>query len=268
MSLSEWLHILSLALVQGFTEFLPISSSAHLILLPTLSGWTDQGLAFDIALHFGTLLAVMTYFRHDLQKLALAGLQPQPSFSQPIQRRLFWLLALAVLPLILASLMLHHWVATQLRSPLVIAYSSIFFGLVLGLADYYGRQHYDLTKLSWRGALWIGTAQAIALIPGTSRSGITLSAGLSLGLTRYSAARFSFLLAVPVMCLAMLWEAWQFTRIPPVFSWSAMFTGMGVAFLCAYLCIHYFLKYLTKFGMLPFVLYRLVLGLGLLYYFT
>jgi len=262
------IHTLMLALLQGLTEFLPISSSAHLILMPRLLGWPDQGLAFDVAVHVGTLAAVVAYFRHDITRLLLAWLQSCVQRRLSGDARLAWFVLLGTLPAALAGLLLHHLVETWLRSPLVIALATIGFGLLLWAADRFGRQQRSETGLQLVDAVWIGLAQAVALIPGTSRSGITMTAGLALGLTRSAAARFSFLLSVPVIILAGGYEALQLLQQAGPVAWDTLLLGTGVAAVSAYLCIHLFLCLIERIGMLPFVVYRLLLGCVLLYLFA
>jgi len=262
------IHTLMLALLQGLTEFLPISSSAHLILMPRLLGWPDQGLAFDVAVHVGTLTAVVAYFRHDITRLLLAWLQSCVQRRLSGDARLAWFVLLGTLPAALAGLLLHHLVETWLRSPLVIALATIGFGLLLWAADRFGRQQRSETGLQLVDAVWIGLAQAVALIPGTSRSGITMTAGLALGLTRSAAARFSFLLSVPVIILAGGYEALQLLQQAGPVAWDTLLLGTAVAAVSAYLCIHLFLCLIERIGMLPFVVYRLLLGCVLLYLFA
>lgn len=257
-------HAIILALVQGLTEFLPISSSAHLILMPHLLGWQDQGLAFDVAVHVGTLIAVVFYFRHDISRLFLAWVASCIGRPLTHDARLAWLVVLATLPVMLAGLVLHDYIASNLRSPLVIATTTIVFGLVLLLADRMGCRQRALDTLNRRDALFIGIAQAIALIPGTSRSGITMTAALMLGLTRSDAARFSFLLAVPTILVAGGFETLNLLESPDRVDWGVLLTGIVVATVSAWLCIHFFLKLIDRIGMLPFVIYRLLLGIALL----
>jgi len=261
------LQTLMLALLQGLTEFLPISSSAHLILLPRLLGWPDQGLAFDVAVHVGTLVAVVAYFRHDIARLLLAWLQSFGSRQLSVDARLAWFVLLGTLPAALAGLLLHDAIETWLRSPLVIASATIGFGLLLWLADRRGSQQRSETGLTLMDAVWIGLAQAVALIPGTSRSGITMTAGLALGLTRSAAARFSFLLSVPVIVLAGGYETLQLIQQSEPVEWLTLLLGTGVAAVSAYACIHFFLRLIERIGMLPFVVYRLLLGCVLLWLF-
>jgi undecaprenyl-diphosphatase len=264
----DTMHTLMLALLQGLTEFLPISSSAHLILVPRLLGWPDQGLAFDVAVHVGTLVAVVAYFRHDIARLLLAWLESCQRRQLSSDARLAWFVLLGTLPAALAGLLLHDVVETWLRSPLVIALATIGFGLLLWVADWRGRQQRSETGLRLVDVVWIGLAQAVALIPGTSRSGITMTAGLALGLTRSAAARFSFLLSVPVIVLAGGYETLQLLEQAGPVAWDTLLLGTAVAAVSAYLCIHFFLRLIERIGMLPFVIYRLLLGGVLLWLFA
>lgn len=260
-------HQLILALVQGLTEFLPISSSAHLILLPNLAGWVDQGLAFDVALHVGTLSAVIIYFRHELVRMSRDWAQSLTTRRHTAESRLAWGVLIGTVPVGLCGLLFKDIVETSLRSPVVIAVATIGFGLLLWWADHQGTRKRDEHSLALKDILIIGIAQAVALIPGTSRSGITITAGLMLGLTRPAAARFSFLLSIPVIILAGLLEAVSMIETATPVEWDAMFTGAAVSGISAYLCIHFFIKLLDKIGMLPFVIYRVLLGCVLLLVF-
>jgi len=262
------LHAIVLALVQGLTEFLPVSSSAHLILLPRLLGWTDQGLAFDVAVHIGTLTAVIAYFRHDVMNLFSAWIQSCVSWQLDANARLAWLVVLGTIPVAVAGLLLHDFIESTLRSPVVIAVATIGFGLILGLADLRGRKIRTETSLRVTDVLWIGLAQALALIPGTSRSGITMTAALALGLTRSAAARFSFLLSVPVILMAGGYESLQLLQQAEPVAWGSIVLGTVVAGVSAYLSIHFFMQLIEKVGMLPFVIYRLLLGVLLLLLFV
>jgi len=261
-------HILALALLQGLTEFLPISSSAHLILLPRLVNWPDQGLGFDIAVHVGTLTAVVLYFRHELAAMAGAWGRSLVGGGQSRDSRLAWAVLLGTIPVGLAGLAFKHAVETQLRSPLVIAGATIGFGVLLWAADVWGRRRRDEYTAGWKDVLVIGVFQALALVPGTSRSGATMTAGLMLGLTRAGAARFSFLLSIPVIVLAGALEVIDLDLQGAPVDWRALGLGYVVSALSAYLCIHYFLKLLDRMGMLPFVIYRLLLGAVLLVAFV
>lgn len=260
------MHIVILALVQGLTEFLPISSSAHLILVPVLSDWSDQGLAFDVAVHVGTLTAVVFYFRHEVTSMTGDWFKSVAHRQQVGESRLAWAVILGTIPVGLAGLLLHDLVETQLRSPLVIAWATIGFGLLLWFADVRGARQRDEHGLSFKDVLIIGCAQALALIPGTSRSGITMTAGLILGLTREASARFSFLLSIPAILMAGGYNTLKLIKTGDV-HWDAIILGTIVSAVTAYSCIHVFMKLLERMGMLPFVIYRLVLGAVLLYVF-
>jgi undecaprenyl-diphosphatase len=261
------LHAIYLALLQGLTEFLPISSSAHLILLPRLLGWSDQGLAFDVAVHVGTLAAVLWYFRVEVRHLLSAGLRSLGTQRMDADARLAWFVLLGTLPAAVLGLLLHDIIETYLRSPLVIAATTTGFGVLLGLADWRGRQRRDEHALRTGDVILIGLAQALALIPGTSRSGITMTAGLALGMTRSAAARFSFLLSIPLIAMAGGYETLRLAQQAGPVDWLAILTGAGVSALSAWLCIHFFLKLIERIGMLPFVVYRLLLGAALLWMF-
>ena len=260
------LQIVLLSLVQGITEFLPISSSAHLILAPVVFAYEDQGLAFDVALHLGTLLAVVAYFRHQLlgmtrdffSSLSANGKRTEDS-------RMAWMIILATLPVVVAGLLFKSIVQDDLRSVTVIATTTLLFGLLLLWADIKGAHQRDEYSLSWRDALLIGLLQALALIPGTSRSGITMTAGLLLGLTRQAASRFSFLLSIPTILMSGTLVTFDLIRSATPVNWSDLAIGALLAFISAYLCIHYFLKLIERISMLPFVIYRLLLGTLLLF---
>ena len=258
----ETLHAIILGLLQGLTEFLPISSSAHLVLLPKLAGWVDQGLLYDVGAHFGSLLALLHYFRKDLARLGTGWIA---SFSTGGNRdaQLVWLLAVATAPICLAAL-LFHAETERLRDPLVIAGATILFALLLWWADCRGKRERDLGALGIRDAVIIGLFQTLALIPGASRAGITITAGLLLGLDRQAASRFSFLLAIPTILLASGYQLLNVSFSAVDVDWPALFTVGAVSFISAWLTIHWFLKLVEWTGMLPYVLYRLVLG-GILF---
>lgn len=257
-------HAILLALLQGLTEFLPISSSGHLILLPRVLSWPDQGLAFDVAVHVGTLTAVLVYFRQDLLELTRAWFGSLRSRKLDQNSRLAWGVLLGTIPVGLAGLLLNGMVSTALRDPTVIAATTIIFGLLLGAADWLGKRSRDEHSLGFKDVMLIGLAQAIALVPGTSRSGITMTAGLLLGLTREAAARFSFLLSIPVIILAGGLEGMELVDSADPVDWTAISVGVSTSATAAYLCIHFFLKLIGRVGMWPFVLYRLFLGMVIL----
>lgn len=255
-----------LSLVQAVTEFLPISSSGHLILVPRLLGWPDQGLAFDIATNTGTLLAVLLFFRRDLFDLAgglFTGRIPPGADFAP--RPMAWRIALATVPVGICGLLLKPAIETYARDPRLIAGTAIGFGLLLGVADRRGAQERVIGELSWRDALLIGGAQALALAPGTSRSGVTLTAALLLGFTRPAAARFAFLLAIPVGVLAAglsLKDVLQGELAGGQL--LAMAIGVAVSAAAGYLVIGWLLGWLRSRSVMVFVVYRLLLGLSIL----
>lgn len=259
-------QVVALALLQGLTEFLPISSSAHLILLPLLVDWPDQGLAFDVAVHVGTLLAVLGYFRRELARMSRDWLRSLRERRAVGDSRLVWFVLAGTVPVGACGLVLALVGAGWLRSAAVITAASVGFALLLWWSDARGAKTRDEHGLTWRDALLIGAAQALALIPGTSRSGVTMTAGLALGLRRESAARFSFLLAIPVIALAGGLEATKAWASDAPVAWSAMAAATVIAAASAYACIHAFLGLVERVGMLPFVAYRLVLGAVLLVY--
>jgi undecaprenyl-diphosphatase len=268
--MNQFVDAITLAIVQGLTEFLPISSSAHLILVPLFTGWPDQGLAFDIAVHIGTLLAVCAYFRKEIFFLIwgfFRFLKGKPSrFYSPLSIQLI----IATIPIALAGFLFHDFIGTTLRSPLVIACSTIVFGVLLGASDYFRakkRVQRKLGQIRWKDTLIIGLAQVLALIPGTSRSGITMTAGFSLGFNRVASAKFSFLLSIPVIMLAGTYESAKILRSDQPVDWLFLTVGISFAAISAYFCIHAFLRFIRKIGVLPFVIYRLCLGTFLLFIF-
>ena len=266
----ELTQAIVLAFIQGVTEFLPISSSAHLILLPALTDWPDQGLSFDVALNTATWLAVLLYFRVDIANL-LGGLFRTiggRGLKGGRDGELAWMLIVATIPVAVAGLLARDLVAGELRSATAIGISSIFWGLVLFAADRSASKvgRIPISSLKWPAVIAVGLAQAIAIIPGTSRSGITMTAGLLVGLTRTGAARFSFLLAVLVGALAGLNEGAEMVGSGAKTPWLAVVVGFIVAFISAYLTIHWFLKIISRVSMTPFVIYRVLLGVLLLLY--
>lgn len=274
-------HIVVLALIQGITEFLPVSSSAHLIFPSQLLGWQDQGIAFDVAVHVGTLLAVIIYYLSDLVQISTHTIESIVRRRNTPLSRIGWYIVLATIPAAIAGLLLEEYVSTIARSIHVIAYTTIAFGILLGVASYInrkinwstivnieGQRPDSLRRLTLQQAVIIGFAQAIALIPGTSRSGITLTAGLFLGLRPEAAARFSFLLAIPIILASGLLEGYKVLTTETVGANPIeMLIGGTIAFITALLVIHLFMRYISKSGMAFFVFYRIALGVCLLYFF-
>ena len=263
----DLLHALILALVQGITEFLPVSSSAHLILIPYLFGWADQGLVYDVAAHLGTLAAVTIYFRHDLKRIIGGGACSLAQRRMTAEGRLFWLLIAASIPVAVGGYLLHGLAAAAFRSPLLIAGANIVFAGLLWWSDRRVREIKALNDVGWLDALLIGLSQVLAIIPGTSRSGVTMMAGLLLGLTRQAAARFSFLLSIPVIIMAGGYEIYLMAMHEVIADWQGFLLVVVLSFATAIIAIHLFLQLLDRFGMLPYVIYRLLLGVVLLVIF-
>ncbi len=259
------IQIIVLALIQGLTEFLPVSSSAHLILGSKVLGWPDQGLVFDVATHLGTLVAVFIYFRHELMDMAKAWLGPVASESDRRHRAMVVYLALASIPALLVGALAHDAVEFYLRDIRVIAWTTIGFGLLLWIADVRGAREVELEQINLRSALLIGLAQALALIPGTSRSGVTITAGRFLGLTPDAAARFSFLLAIPIIGAAGSYGVLRVIMGEANIDWLQFALAMAFSALAGWVCIAAFLALLKRVGLMPFIIYRLVLGLVLLW---
>jgi len=256
-----------LAFIQGLTEFLPISSSGHLVLIPMLTDWPDQGLAFDCVVHLGTLTAVVSYFRHELCRMTLGFLHTveQRSWKASADGKLAWLILISTIPVGVVGLLLKDFIEIELRSAHVIAVASIVFGLLLWVADRRSRPRKDSLSWSLQDALIVGIGQAVALIPGTSRSGITITMALLLGYDRESAARFSFLLSIPVIVLAGGLKLKDWIEQPAqAVGISELLIGFSVSAIMAYLCIHFFLRFIERIGMGPFVAYRIILGVLLL----
>ena len=260
-----WFEIIILAIIQGITEFLPISSSAHLILPAEILGWRNQGLAFDVAVHVGSLLAVIIYFRSDIAKLTVGWFAHGFSKSQTTESRLAWWVIIGTIPGVIFGYLMKDWIALNARTALVIAITTIVFGLLLWYADVKAKQTKSIEKIGLKETVIIGLAQALAIIPGTSRSGITMTAGLMLGLDRESTARFSFLLSIPIILGAGLLSVLDLLENVAKVSWMELVYGALFSFAAAYLCIFLFLSWISKIGMLPFVIYRLILGFVLLY---
>lgn len=256
----ELFQIVILSLIQGITEFLPISSSGHLLLPKELLGWPEQGLAFDVAVHVGTLAAVVFYFRRDIAEITTAWFGSVLKKQHTDNSRLAWFIIVATIPAGIFGLLMNDIIEMHLRSMLVIALTTIIFGLALGWADAIeGDGGKELATMTLKIALIIGFAQALALIPGTSRSGITITAALFCGLTREASARFSFLLSIPIIVLSGGYKGLELLGSLNV-AWFDLFLGAVFSGVSAFFCIHYFLKFIQKIGVMPFVVYRLILG--------
>ncbi|PCH53089.1 MAG: undecaprenyl-diphosphatase [Cellvibrionales bacterium] len=255
----DYIQLILLAIIQGLTEFLPISSSAHLILPAQLLDIPDQGLAFDIAVHVGSLFAVVFYLREDIYRLAAGWLRSIRDGVPSPESRLAWYLLIGTIPIGLGGLLFGSLVELHLRSIAVIATTTILFAIALGVADKKGVHRLSIDSLTWQSALIIGLAQLLSLVPGTSRSGITITAALALGFERREAARYSFLLAIPVIVLSGGYQAAQLPS-DTMLSFYEMMLGVVCSAVTALLCIHLFMALVDRIGMMPFVWYRLVLG--------
>lgn len=255
-----------LGFVQGITEFLPISSSGHLAILPWAFRWSSpvlNSLPFTVALHVGTLFAVLLVFWRDILSLAaafMASIRERDVHAEP-ERRLAWLLILATLPAVIAGLLLEEAAATVFRSPWIIAGTLAGVGVILWIVDARHTGERALDSLTWRDALLIGLAQAVAIVPGVSRSGSTITMGMLLGLSRVQAARFSFLLMAPIIFGAGVWEARHLDSAALSGNGGAVFTaGFASALVVGYFCIRVFLRYLQRGRLWPLALYRIALA--------
>ena len=261
------MHILILGLIQGFTEFLPVSSSGHLVLLPYLLGWHEQGLEMDVALHVGTLSAVLLYFWKDIWEMAthfsyyiFRGFCPQDR-DAPV--RLALSLIVATLPAVIAGYILKKTGLGMVRQVGVIATTTILFAVVLFMADRLGAKNKDLNHITPGKGFLIGLAQAIALIPGVSRSGICISAGLGLGLTRLAAARFAFLMSIPSITGAATLTLFDALQAGNPVLWDNIGFGILFSALAGLAAIHFMLAFLNRYSLNAFVIYRLCLGITL-----
>jgi undecaprenyl-diphosphatase len=265
------LQALVLGVVQGLTEFLPVSSSGHLIVVPYLLGFHDAfitSLAFTVMLHMGTLVALLIYFRADWLRLVPAGLAAirDRSLRNDPDRRLAWLLVVATVPAVIAGVLLNDVIESNIRNPGLVAVMLAIGAGILWLADRVGSHREGVTDVTFPVAFAIGVAQAVALVPGISRSGISISAGLFAGLTREAAARFSFLMATPVVAGAGAWEALKLVRGEGGgdVSVAALIVGVLAAFLAGLAAISFTLRYLRTHPVTIFVVYRLVLAVVVL----
>src|SRR5829696_1900963 len=264
--MEQAVQALVMGVAQGLTEFLPISSSGHLLLVPYLFGWEDpflESLAFSVVLHGGTLAALLVYFRDDWRRLIPAGLTAvrDRSFRDDPDRRLAWLIAVATIPALIAALLFNDLIEDAIRQAWLVALTLIVGGVILWLADRYGPRTHRLDGLTFRGAAGIGLAQALALIPGVSRSGISMSAALFAGLDRADAARFSFLLATPITAMAVAYEGLKLVRGEVVGAEPlTLIVGVVASFVSGILAITVLLRYLRTRSFTVFVVYRFVLA--------
>lgn len=258
-------QLIVLAIVQGLTEFLPISSSGHLVLVPSLFGWTDQGLAFDVAVHFGSLVAVCVFFRYDIAALLRGTGRILTGDFGAEEARMAWNLGLGTIPAALAGLLFAGWIAANLRDPMIVVATLSGYGILMAAVDRLASHRRNITDIGIRDALIIGCAQALALVPGTSRSGVTITVGRLLGIARQDAARFSFLLSAPVILLATLYEAAKLLTSGQPVAWNDLALAVSISAVVAYVSIEFFMRVVNAIGLLPFALYRLLLAGIILY---
>jgi undecaprenyl-diphosphatase len=252
-----------LGLVQGLTEFLPISSTAHLRVVPALVGWEDPGAAYSAVVQLGTLAAVLVYFFKDLVQMAAAwgrGIVKLRPFEDH-HSKMAWILIAGTVPIGVIGLIFQHQIETTLRSLWVVACALIALALLLALAEALGKRRREMGQIGWLDGIIIGCAQVLALIPGASRSGVTITAGLFTGLNRADAARFSFLLSVPAVAASGLYEMYALAKLPMGdVSWLSVFLGTLAAAISGYLAIAGLIRFLQKRSTLVFIVYRILLG--------
>jgi undecaprenyl-diphosphatase len=257
-------QVVVLAIVQALTEFLPISSTAHLVLVPWLFGWKDAGLTFDVALHAGTLVAILIYFFRDWVQIIGHGLGLNVGQDPQLRNRgLLWLLAIASIPVGIVGLLFEKQADTTWRSPYLIGAMLIGVGVLIWIAERRRIGHKSLDKISWGDGIAIGIGQALSVVPGTSRSGITIATGLFRDLNRETAARFSFLLSTPAIAAAVLKKAWDIHKeggLPPDMR-VPVALGIAITGVLGAVVIAFFLRYLRRSSLMPFVYYRIIFGI-------
>ena len=268
-----WFHYLLLALIQGLTEFLPVSSSAHLILPSKIFEWQDQGPLIDLMAHLGSLGAVILYYRQDVRKMILGGfdlLSFRPErLGTPRAKLALWIIIATPPALIIGFLMNMVGLDEMVREPEIIAWAMIGFGIILWLADLWGKQLKTIETMNWQAALLIGLSQVLAFIPGTSRSGITMTTARILGFSRKESARFSMLMAIPIILAGGGFALLKLIMADNINArWQDGLLVAGFSFIAAYFAIYIFMKLIEKISFFPFMLYRLALGFGLLYWLS
>ena len=264
--MDSWFHAVVYGLVQGLTEFLPISSSAHLRAVAAFAGWEDPGAAFTAVTQLGTETAVLLYFRKDIWNIVRTWTLSlsRPGLRGELDARMGWYVILGTLPIAVLGFLFQDTIETEFRSLWLIATMLVVFGVVLGVIDTVARNEKVLDRLTMRDGLWLGLAQSMALVPGVSRSGGTISAGLLLGYRREAAARYSFLLAVPAVVASGLFELKDVVSGEAPVAWGPTLLATVIAFAVGLVVIVYFLRYISTHSFRPFVLYRIVLGLLIL----
>ncbi len=262
----DLLRAVFLGLIQGLTEFLPISSSAHLRIIPELLGWEDPGAAFTAVIQIGTELAVLIYFRADIWRIASAWLRSlvKPELRGRRDALMGWYIIMGSLPVVVVGIALKDVIETEFRNLWIIGCTLIGLGVVLGVAERVGRKSRPISQLGWRSAVLMGLAQALSVIPGVSRSGATISMGLFLGYEREAATRFAFLLAIPAVVGAGLFEMPTALSDDNAFSGTETLAATVVSFVVGYATIAWLLRYVSTRSYAPFVIYRILLGAGVL----
>ncbi len=263
---TDLIHSIILGLVQGITEFLPISSSGHLIAVPWLMGWKEHTIALDVSLHLATFFAIMFYFRNDWINIVREGFASikEKKIAGPLERRLFWYIIVATLPAALAGLLAGDKIEEYFRNPVYIALTFGFFALVLYWADFRGKKEKPLGMLTAAKSFFIGIFQAVAIIPGVSRSGITISGALFLGFDRESAVKFSFLLTAPIIFAAGIYKINEIAAFTSASLWTSFAAGFAAAFISSIIAIRFLLKFVRTHSFLIFVIYRLAASAVLL----
>jgi undecaprenyl-diphosphatase len=262
----DLLKAVVLGVIQGLTEFLPISSSAHLRIFPELFGWGDPGAAFTAVIQIGTELAVLIYFRKDIWRIGSAWTRSlfRPELRGTFDARMGWFIIVGSLPIVVLGVLLKDVIERDFRNLWIVGCTLVVMGVVLGIADRVGRTDRPLGKLTMKDAVLMGIAQALALIPGVSRSGATISMGRFLGFEREAATRFAFLLAIPAVVGAGLFELKEIPHGHNDFGWGPTLTATIVSFVVGYAAIAWLLRYVSTNSYTPFVIYRILLGAGVL----
>jgi undecaprenyl-diphosphatase len=262
----DFLQAVVLGVIQGLTEFLPISSSAHLRIFPELFGWGDPGAAFTAVVQIGTELAVLIYFWRDIWRIASTWLKSlfRPEYRGQLDARMGWFIILGSVPIVILGIALKDTIETEFRSLWIIGTMLIVMGIVLGIADKVGSTEKTLKQLTLRDAIFMGLAQALALIPGVSRSGATLSMGRFLGYDRETATRYAFLLAIPAVIGAGVFQLKDIPNGENLYGWGPTIVATVVSFIVGYAAIAWLLRYVTTHSYTPFVIYRIVLGVATL----
>jgi undecaprenyl-diphosphatase len=258
----DLLKAIVLGTIQGLTEFLPISSSAHLRIFPELFGWGDPGAAFTAVIQIGTELAVLIYFRHDIWRIGRAWLLSlfKPEWRGQFDARMGWFIIIGSLPIVVMGVLLKDVIEQDFRNLWIIGTTLIVMGIVLGLADRFSSDDREIKQITLKDAILMGAAQALALIPGVSRSGATISMGRVLGFQREAATRYAFLLAIPAVVGAGLFELKEIPGGANAYGWGPTLVATVVSFLVGYAAIAWLLRYVSTKSYLPFVIYRVLLG--------